>query len=62
MSKNQFDAGEYVDLMMLLLDWDLPDEYRHGVVENFQRIEAIAQLVNEFSLPDNVEVASVFEP
>ena len=62
MGKNEFDCGEYVDQMMLLLDWNLPDEYRGSVVENFQRIEAIARLVNEFSLPDDVEIAPVFEP
>ncbi|MBR8835767.1 MAG: DUF4089 domain-containing protein [Stigonema ocellatum SAG 48.90 = DSM 106950] len=56
-----FDVGGYVDMMVLLLDLPLRDEYRDGVVANFERIQAIAQLVNEFPLPDNMEAASVFE-
>ncbi|MEM7555866.1 MAG: DUF4089 domain-containing protein [Cyanobacteria bacterium P01_A01_bin.84] len=62
MNKNQFNTSEYVDQMMLLLDWDLPNEYHHGVVENFQRIEEIFLLVNEFPLPENIQAAPVFEP
>jgi len=57
-----FDVGEYVDLMALLVDLQLRDEYRDGVVANFERIRAIAQVVNEFPLPDNTEAAPVFEP
>ncbi|MEO0376884.1 MAG: DUF4089 domain-containing protein [Cyanobacteria bacterium P01_A01_bin.17] len=62
MNKNQFNVSEYVDQIMLLLDWELPDEYHNGVVENFQRIEVIAKLVNEFPLPEEIEAAPVFEP
>ncbi|MBW4572508.1 MAG: DUF4089 domain-containing protein [Tolypothrix carrinoi HA7290-LM1] len=57
-----FDVGEYVDLMGLLVDLRLRDEYRDGVVANFERIRAIAQIVNSFELPDDVEVAPIFEP
>ncbi|WP_199332316.1 DUF4089 domain-containing protein [Fischerella muscicola] len=56
------DVGEYVDLMALLVDLRLRDEYRDGVVANFERIKAIAQLVNSFPLPEDIEVAPVFEP
>jgi hypothetical protein len=48
--------------MGLLLDLQIKDEYRDGVVANFERIRAIAQLVNSFSFPEEVEVAPVFEP
>ncbi|MBN3923329.1 DUF4089 domain-containing protein [Nostoc sp. NMS4] len=48
--------------MGLLLDLEIRDEYRHGVVANFERINAIANLVNEFPLPEDIEVAPVFEP
>ncbi len=51
-----------VDLMALLVGLQLRDEYRDGVRENFERIRAISQVVNEFPLPDNIEAASVFEP
>jgi hypothetical protein len=57
-----FDVGEYVDLMALLLDLQLRDEDRDGVVANFERIRAIANFVNSFSLAEDIEVAPVFEP
>ncbi|MEH2195605.1 MAG: DUF4089 domain-containing protein [Nostoc sp.] len=62
MRREEFDVGEYVDLMALLLDLQLRDEYRDGVVANFERIMAIANLVNEFPLTEEVEVAPIFEP
>lgn len=60
--KQEFDVGEYVDLMGLLVDLQLRDEYRDGVVANFERIKAIALLVNSFALPEDVEYKSIFEP
>ncbi|QLE39666.1 DUF4089 domain-containing protein [Nostoc sp. C052] len=62
MTREGFDVGEYVDQMGLLLDLKIADEYRDGVVVNFERIRAIANLVNSFALPEDVEVAPVFEP
>ncbi|MBD2432285.1 DUF4089 domain-containing protein [Fischerella muscicola CCMEE 5323] len=62
MDNQGLDVGEYVDLMALLVDLRLRDEYRDGVVANFERIKAIAQLVNSFPLPEDIEVAPVFEP
>ncbi|MDB9344401.1 DUF4089 domain-containing protein [Nodularia spumigena CS-586/05] len=52
----------YVEEMALLLGLQLGDEYVDGVVQNFEIIKAIAQLVNEFPLPEDVEPAPVFEP
>ncbi|NEU72445.1 DUF4089 domain-containing protein [Hassallia byssoidea VB512170] len=60
--EREFDVGEYVDLMGLLVDLRLRDEYRVVVVANFERIMAIAQIVNSFELPDDVEAAPIFEP
>ncbi|MEH2097642.1 DUF4089 domain-containing protein [Nostoc sp. 'Peltigera membranacea cyanobiont' 213] len=57
-----FDVGEYVEQMALLLDLQLRDEYRDGVVANFERIMAIANLVNEFPLTEEIEAAPIFEP
>ncbi|MEH2090996.1 DUF4089 domain-containing protein [Nostoc sp.] len=48
--------------MELLLDLEIRDEYRDGVVANFERISAIANLVNSFPLPEEIEIATVFEP
>ncbi|MBN3897973.1 MAG: DUF4089 domain-containing protein [Nostoc sp. NOS(2021)] len=62
MRREDFNLGEYVDQMALLLDLELRDEYRDGVVANFERIRAIANLVNSFPLPEDIEVAPVFEP
>lgn len=52
----------YIEQMSLLLDLNLDDEYIDGVVQNFEIISAIAQLVNEFPLPEEIESAPVFEP
>ncbi len=62
MTDKQFDTTTYVEQMALLLDLQLPDEYVDGVVANFDRIRVIAQLVNEFPLPEEIEAAPVFEP
>jgi len=60
-SKN-FDVVTYVEQMALLLDLQLTDAERDGVVENFAKIQAIAQLVNEFPLPEDIEAAPIFKP
>ncbi|WP_414564388.1 MULTISPECIES: DUF4089 domain-containing protein [unclassified Anabaena] len=60
-SKN-FDVVTYVEQMALLLDLQLTDAEHDGVVENFAKIQAIAQLVNEFPLPEDIEAAPVFKP
>jgi len=62
MNQETFDFGEYVDRMAELMDLPIDPEYHPGVVDNLTRIAAIAQLVNEFPLPDNIEAAPVFEP
>lgn len=62
MEKQKVDPAEYVDKMALLLELPLAPEHRPGVVENFARIEAIAQLVLEFPLPEEIEAAPIFEP
>jgi Protein of unknown function (DUF4089) len=56
------EEGFDVDLMALLVDLRLRDEYRDGVVANFEIIKATAQIVNSFELPDDVEAAPIFEP
>lgn len=62
MDENTLLIAEYVDLMAMVLDLQLNPEYRTGVIENFAKIKAIASLVNEFLLPDNIEAAPIFEP
>lgn len=53
---------EWVDLMAELVDLPIPPDYRDGVIANFERICAIAKLVTEFPLSDDIEIAPVFEP
>ncbi|OCQ97245.1 DUF4089 domain-containing protein [Oscillatoriales cyanobacterium USR001] len=53
---------EYVDRMAELIQLPLNPEHRPGVIANFARIAAIAQLVTEFTLPPEIEAAPVFEP
>ena len=62
MRREGFDVSEYVEQMGFLLDLQLKDEYRDDVLANFERIKAIANLVNSFPLPEDIEVAPVFEP
>jgi hypothetical protein len=62
MNNKKFNATEYVNQTASLLNLNLPDEYRDGVVANFERIQVIAKLVNEFPLPEDIEAAPVFEP
>ncbi|MEC4812277.1 MAG: DUF4089 domain-containing protein [Scytonema sp. PMC 1069.18] len=62
MEEKELDVGKYVDLITILLDLQLRDEYRDGVVANFERIKDIALVVNKFPLPDIIEAAPVFEP
>ncbi|MBW4431367.1 MAG: DUF4089 domain-containing protein [Pelatocladus maniniholoensis HA4357-MV3] len=62
MNNQELNVGEYVDQMALLLDLRLRDEYRDGVVANFERIKVIAQLVNSFPIPQDIEPAPIFEP
>ncbi|MCL1468498.1 DUF4089 domain-containing protein [Argonema galeatum] len=54
--------AEYVDLMAKLIDLPLDPEHRNGVIANMTIIAEIAQLVNEFTLPDEIEAATVFQP
>ncbi|MGQ4646261.1 AtzG-like protein [Lyngbya aestuarii] len=56
------DLAVYVAQMSQLLDLSLEPENLPGVVDNLRRMSAIASLVMEFPLPEDVEAAPVFEP
>lgn len=60
--EDRLSVRQYVEQMALLLEMELRDEYKDGVVANFERINAIALVVNEFDIPEDVEVAPIFEP
>jgi Protein of unknown function (DUF4089) len=53
---------DYVEHMALVLDLPIDPNSKSGVVDNFARTAAIAQLVLEFPLPQALEVAPTFRP
>lgn len=55
-------ATDYVDQAALMIGLPIPPEYHQSVVENFERIRAVAQQVMDFPLPEATEIAPVFEP
>lgn len=57
-----FDVEVYVDQTAALLGLTVSPEMRPSVIENFERVIAIAQPVLDFELPDNLEPAPTFEP
>lgn len=62
MAEQILTAAEYVDTISQLVDLPIDPEYRSGVIQNFERIMAIAKLVTEFPLPEDLEAAPIFEP
>jgi len=52
----------YVEQMSALIDLPIPPECREGVIANVMRTKAIAQLVLDFPVPDDVEIAPTFDP
>lgn len=58
----EFNPAEYVDQMAIALKLPIAPEHRPGVIDNFSRIAAIAQLVLEFPLPEDAVAAPVFQP
>ncbi|WP_424098284.1 DUF4089 domain-containing protein [Moorena producens] len=62
MMPKKLETATYVAAMAQLLDLDLKPEHRPGVIKNFATIYAIASQFTEFSLPDDIAAAPVFEP
>ena len=62
MEGNNFNAQEYVEQMSLLLNLEINDEYKDGVIANLERIKDIAEIVNNFPLPESIENGPIFEP
>jgi hypothetical protein len=57
-----FDATTYVCQTAALLELPIPPEIETGVVANFEHIQAIAQPLMAFYLPDTLEGAATFQP
>jgi hypothetical protein len=57
-----FNPNSYVTQTAELLGLAIPPQQMASVVKNFEQIQAIAQPVLDFPLPDTLEVAPSFEP
>lgn len=62
MTTKDLNIEEYVEQMALVLGLSIAPEYKPEVIDNFSRIAAIAQLVLEFELPQDVEAAPIYHP
>lgn len=62
MENQDFNVKEYVKQISILLKLEINDEYQDGVIANFERIKDIAEIVNNFPLPESIEIAPNFEP
>ncbi len=62
MTDPSFTPAAYVEQAAALIGLPIPPEYHQSVVENFERIQTVAQLFLEFPLPEDTEIAPVFEP
>ncbi|AFZ00266.1 DUF4089 domain-containing protein [Calothrix sp. PCC 6303] len=60
--ENKGNLQHFVENMAVLIGLNLRDEYKDGVIANFQRIQNIAQIVNEFELPEEIEISPTFQP
>lgn len=62
MTEQEIDNTEYVKRTAKLINLNISPKYLAGVTDNFTKIAAIAALVNEFDLPENIQTAPKFEP
>ncbi len=62
MTEPTHDWSIYVDQAAQGIGLPLAPEHCPGVIDNFTRIAAIAQLVMEVSLPPDLEAAPTFQP
>ncbi|MBS3026325.1 MAG: DUF4089 domain-containing protein [Dolichospermum sp. DET50] len=62
MENQNFNTQEYIQQMSLLLNLSINEKYKDGVITNFEKIKDIAEIVNNFPLPESIEIAPIFEP
>ncbi len=60
--ENSFNMTDYVTQTAALINLNIAPEYLPGVVDNLTRIAAIATLVTEFELTEDLESAATFDP
>jgi len=57
-----FDVERFVAASAAAIGLSIAPAHQPGVVANLERIAAMARLVMEFPLPEEIEPAPVFEP
>lgn len=57
-----YDSTLYVQQAVALLGLPVPPAQLPTVIEEFERVRAIAQTVLDWPLPDDLEAAPRFEP
>ena len=62
MTEKTENWSQYVQQASELIGLQITPAYFSELVDNFERIAAIASLVTEFELPEDTESASTFEP
>ena len=62
MNNQEIDIDEYIEQISLLLNLEIKDEYRNEMIADFEKLISIAEIVNNFPLPEEIEIAPVFEP
>lgn len=63
MSKLSFEeAAQLVHLSAQLLQMNITPDHQPGVIANLLRNAEIVELVMEFPLPEEIEVATTFDP
>ncbi|NES84984.1 MAG: DUF4089 domain-containing protein [Moorea sp. SIO2B7] len=61
--ENNLNIDNYIKSMSEILNLPLDDpEYYAGVIQNFTILAKTANLVNEFTLPEDIESAPIFQP
>ncbi len=53
---------DYVDSAEVILGLHLPPEYRAGVIQEFDRLLAMAKIVLDFPVPEDTEIPAAFQP
>lgn len=54
--------AQYIEAATELIDLPIDSQYQEGVIANFERIAAIAQLITDFPLPNPTDLPQLIPP
>jgi hypothetical protein len=60
--EKQPDLAATVDRIAATIGLEIAAPPRQGVIDNFERIAALASLVMAFPLPDETDISQIFVP